>query len=235
MNDIILRQLTKTFHSEAEELTVLRGLDACLPMGHSVAITGESGSGKSTLLSLIGGLDAPSSGSIECDSWRLNELDEDGLSDYRRSYVGFIFQFHFLLRDFTVLENVMMGALVAGQRRRQAKDGARRLLDEVGILNKADYYPNKLSGGERQRVAVARSLVHQPSLILADEPTGNLDDHNRDTVAELLLSMVARYGKTLLLVTHDLDLAAACNSHYSLRSGELSLYGQAQDNGVEER
>jgi lipoprotein-releasing system ATP-binding protein len=223
MNEPLLsvRSLVRSFVAGGETLEVLRGIDLDVAEPTSVAVTGESGSGKSTLLSLVGGLDRPTRGAVVVDGTDITALDETALSAYRSRHVGFIFQFHFLLRDFTVLENLLIpGMLVAGG----AGAGRRRahgLLDDVGLARRADAYPLELSGGERQRVAVARALMNRPRLILADEPTGNLDERNAAVVEDLLFPLVAREGCVLLLATHDRALAARSERRYELAGGVL--------------
>jgi lipoprotein-releasing system ATP-binding protein len=213
--------LRKEFRTGSETLSILRGIDLEIQAGRTVAVTGESGSGKSTLLSILGGLDAPSSGDVVSGPYRLSALDEAGLTLYRRRRVGFIFQFHFLLRDFSAMENVLLAGLMDGQERRAAAARARALLGDVGLSGRLGYYPSQLSGGERQRVAVARALMNDPAVILADEPTGNLDESNSRTVAGILFEAVRSRGKAMVLVTHDRSLAAQCDQGYLLREGGL--------------
>jgi len=216
-----LRSLARSFASGGETLEVLRGIDLEVPGPASVAVTGESGSGKSTLLSLVGGLDRPTSGAVVVDGTDITALDETELSAYRSRHVGFVFQFHFLLRDFTALENLLIPALLAPRGAAAARDRARMLLDDVGMLGRADAFPLELSGGERQRVAVARALMNRPRIILADEPTGNLDERNARRGEDLLFPLVARAGCVLLLATHDRALAARAERRYALAGGRL--------------
>lgn len=226
MNDVEIlsvEHVSKTFVTEAERLTILRDVNLRVAAGSTVSITGKSGCGKSTLLSIIGGLDRASSGSIVSAGLRLGpETREEELTAYRGSTVGFIFQFHYLMKDFTALENVMLPAYMNGSPRKSAVEAARLLLDEVGLSPRAGHYPAQLSGGERQRVAVARALVSDPVLVLADEPTGNLDESNTRVVADILFGLVERHGKTLLMVTHDRGLAGNCTTQLLLHDGELS-------------
>jgi lipoprotein-releasing system ATP-binding protein len=217
-----LEGVGKKFRSGSEELTVLNNITVQLDPAVVTAITGESGCGKSTLLNLIGGLDTPTTGTIRIGDYDVGSLDEEGLTEYRRRVLGFIFQFHYLLKEFTALENVMMPALIAGKPRKTAAMRAEELLAEVGLEGRRQHYPTQLSGGERQRVAVARALVNDPLLILADEPTGNLDEGNSRIVEDLLFSLVRKHGKTLVLVTHDLRLAEKGDRRYGLHRGELS-------------
>ncbi len=201
---------------------MLRGIELSVREATTVAVTGESGCGKSTLLNLVGGLDRPTAGRCACGATEVTGLDETALSRYRNREVGFIFQFHFLLKDFTALENVMIPAMIGGARPRGLRDRARGLLAEVGLERRGDAYPLELSGGERQRVAVARALVNEPALILADEPTGNLDERNARMVEEILLDLVRSHGRTLILVTHDKALAARVDRRLVLAGGRLS-------------
>jgi lipoprotein-releasing system ATP-binding protein len=217
-----LEGVSKKYRSGSEELTVLDNITVRLEHAAITAVTGESGCGKSTLLNLIGGLDSPTAGTIRIGSYEVGSLDEEGLTEYRRKVLGFIFQFHYLLKEFTALENVMMPALIAGKPRKSATARAEELLSEVGLEGRRQHYPTQLSGGERQRVAVARALINDPLLILADEPTGNLDEGNSRIVEDLLFSLVRKHGKTLVLVTHDRRLAEKGDRRYNLHRGELA-------------
>ncbi len=218
---IELRALSKTFRSGTETLSILSDIDLDLPKGAKVAITGESGSGKSTLLNIVGGLDGATSGSVVVGPYRLDGLDERGLTAYRSRFVGFVFQFHYLLKDFTALENVMLPAYIAGAPKKEAFDRARALLADVRLEARSAHYPSQLSGGERQRVAVARALVNEPELVLADEPTGNLDPANSAGVAELLFDVADKRGKTLLVVTHDARVAERADVRFELQAGSM--------------
>lgn len=217
-----LRGIGKTFFSEAEELTILQGIDLTVVPGLSVGITGESGSGKSTLLTVIAGLDRPTSGEVLLENQTLNKLSEEELSRLRARKVGFVFQFHHLLKDFTALENVILPGLMVGGERKGLEKRAKELLDLVQLSERLGHFPSQLSGGERQRVAVVRSLINHPTLLLADEPTGNLDEGNSTHVEELLFELVAETGTTLLLVTHDPRLANRCEQRYLLEHGGLT-------------
>lgn len=216
-----LRSLARSFATAGETLEVLRGVDLEVEGPTSVSVTGESGSGKSTLLSLVGGLDRPTSGAVVVDGTDITALDETELSAYRSRHIGFVFQFHFLLNDFTALENLLIPGLLASRSAAAVRDRARGLLDDVGLLGRAGAFPLELSGGERQRIAVARALMNRPRLILADEPTGNLDKRNASLVEELLFPLVAREGCVLLLATHDRALAARAERRYVLAGGRL--------------
>jgi lipoprotein-releasing system ATP-binding protein len=226
---VVLRDLVKTYPSGAEQLMILRGLSLDVPSGASVAISGESGSGKSTLLNILGGLDRASSGTVSVGEKHLEDLSEKALTAYRSRYVGFVFQFHYLLKDFSALENVMLPAYVAGTPKKEALKRARELLADVRMEHRLDHFPSQLSGGERQRVAVARALVNDPELVLADEPTGNLDPTNSALVAELLYACAERRGKTLLVVTHDERVAARASLRFHLEAGVFSTRSQAAE------
>lgn len=217
------RALEKTFASAAEELRVLHDLDLSVERGSRVAITGASGCGKSTLLSILGGLDKATGGSVRIGAYDLASIPEKALTEYRGKTVGFVFQFHYLLKDFTALENVALPAYMRGDKKSDAYDRAAALLADMGLADRMDHVPSKLSGGERQRAAIARALINTPSLVLADEPTGNLDAASAGAVKELLFGLSTRYGTTLLLVTHDPLLAAEADISYELRGGRLSL------------
>ena len=216
-----LKNVSKTYTSTSEKLTILRNISFSVEAGKILVITGESGSGKSTLLNLVGGLDTPSSGTIEAGRYNVGALREEELTLYRRNVLGLVFQFHYLLREFTALENIMLPARIAGLSRGEAQEKAEALIADVGLSERREHYPPALSGGERQRIAVARALVNDPLLILADEPTGNLDEGNSRMVEALLFSVVRKHGKTLVLVTHDRQLAGQGDTHYILHNGEL--------------
>jgi putative ABC transport system ATP-binding protein len=201
------------------ELTILEGIDFRIGHGDTVAIVGASGSGKSTLLSLMAGLDLPSSGSVHLDGAPLSALDEDGRARVRGEKVGFVFQSFQLLPSLTALENVMLPLELRGDR--DAEGPARAILDKVGLGQRLDHYPRQLSGGEQQRVALARAFVTAPSLLFADEPTGNLDTHTGEAIIELLFALNQDAGTTLVLVTHDEQLAVRCGRRLRLDSGRL--------------
>ena len=223
MSDPVLtvRGLSKSFVSAGENLVILRDLDFELSPGKRVVIIGESGCGKSTFLNIVGGLESATSGTVRAGSYDVHALSERELSTYRGRFVGLVFQFHYLLKDFSALENVMLPALMRGLKRREATERARALLADVNLESRASHYPSQMSGGERQRAAVARSLVNEPELVLADEPTGNLDPANAEVVRELLFSVVTRHGKSLLLVTHDSETATLADERYRLAGGRL--------------
>lgn len=206
MSILEIDNLAKTFRSGAETLCILENVSLSLEASTVAVVTGESGSGKSTLLNLIAGLDFPTGGEIRCAGRRVSHLSEQDLTEYRSRVIGLVFQFHYLLKEFTAAENVMLPSYMAGTAKRDARDQATRLLTDVGLADRAGHFPHELSGGERQRVAVARALINDPEVILADEPTGNLDERNSRVVEQVLFSLVRKYGKTLILVTHDAEL-----------------------------
>lgn len=213
--------LEKNYVNQSETLRVLKGLSLTIKKGERVCITGESGNGKSTLLNILGGIDTASGGVVKAGGNELSALDEDALTEYRARFVGLVFQFHYLLKDFSALENVFLPAYMAGMHKSDAMKKAEKLLEDVGLSHRKNHLPSELSGGERQRVAVARALVNDPSLVLADEPTGNLDPANAAMIGELLFQVAKNYGKTLLVVTHDMDLASRGETLYKLEDGVL--------------
>ena len=221
--DIIVRvkDLVKNYISGTEILSILRGINIEIERGVSVAVSGQSGSGKSSLLNIIGGLDRCDSGNVEVAGLDICGLSETELSSYRQRRIGFIFQFHYLLKDFTALENVMLPAYMTGMRKKDALEKARLLLADMKLEERLSHFPSQLSGGERQRVAVARAMVNDPDIILADEPTGNLDPRNSAMVAELLFSGAEKWGKALVVVTHDEIVACRAKIRYTLENGIL--------------
>jgi putative ABC transport system ATP-binding protein len=216
---IELRGVSKTVPSGAGLLTILHTLDLLFEAGRVVAITGPSGSGKSTLLGLMAGLDAPSTGSVILDGVDITALDEDSLARLRGTKIGFVFQFFHLLPSLTALENVLVPMEIAGVPR--AASRARELLVEVGLSERGHHYPSQLSGGEQQRVAIARALANDPPILLADEPTGNLDSNTGHSVIELLLDVNRTRRTTLVLVTHDPELASVADLSIALRDGRV--------------
>ncbi|MCL1836066.1 MAG: ABC transporter ATP-binding protein [Treponema sp.] len=224
-NMVIAEGIVKSFVSGNESLHILRGIGFEIQTGFSAAVSGSSGSGKSTLLNILGGLDRSDGGRAVVGGEEITALPEKALSEYRSRKIGFIFQFHYLLKDFTALENVMLPAYIAGMKKKRALERARALLADVRLGDRAGHFPSQLSGGERQRVAVARSMVNDPDLILADEPTGNLDPDNSALVTELLYAGAEKWGKTLLVVTHDEKLAARASRRYVLENGLLAAIG----------
>jgi putative ABC transport system ATP-binding protein len=216
---IQLRGVSKTVPSGTGQLTILHPLDLSIPAGRVAAITGASGSGKSTLLGLIAGLDAPSSGEILIDGVDITKLDEDALARLRGSRIGFVFQFFHLLPSLTAFENVLVPIEIAGGANAAATADA--LLAEVGLTDRRHHYPQQLSGGEQQRVAIARALANDPPLLLADEPTGNLDSTTGRHVIDLLLQIHRARNTTLVLVTHDPEVAAIADQTIVLRDGRV--------------
>ncbi len=214
---IELRGVSKTVQSGGHPLTILHPLDLTVPRGQTLAIIGPSGSGKSTLLGLIAGLDSPTSGQILIDRVDITTLDEDSLARLRGEKIGFVFQFFHLVPSLTALENIQVPIEIAG--RRDARTRAQALLDEVGLHDRGHHYPSQLSGGEQQRVAIARALANDPPLILADEPTGNLDTQNGQHILDLLLQAGRARSATLVIVTHDVTVAAVADAQLSLRDG----------------
>jgi lipoprotein-releasing system ATP-binding protein len=223
MNDLLYRltAVGKTYQGPAEELTVLKDIDLDIQAGQSLAILGASGSGKSTLLHILGTLDTPTSGEIFFQGSNLKDLDEQDQARTRNREIGFVFQFHHLLPEFNTLENVAMPKIIAGQPRKEALKAATRALELVGLDHRLDHKVTTLSGGERQRTSIARALVMQPRVILADEPTGNLDENTADTVGHLLLELNHTLQTTLIVVTHNTGLAQHMDRQLVLRSGEL--------------
>ena len=229
---ITVENLVKDYVSGTETLHVLQGINFRAKQGCSIAISGSSGSGKSTFLNIIGGLDRCDSGSVIVAGLNITGLSENELSFYRQKQIGFIFQFHYLLKDFTALENVMLPAYMTGMKKKDALEKARLLLQDMKLENRSHHFPSQLSGGERQRVAVARAMVNDPELILADEPTGNLDPQNSTLAAELLFAGAEKWGKTLIVVTHDENLARRALIRYNLEHG---LLGSPDDTGVKKQ
>jgi len=216
---IRVRDLSMRYALGTTEVTVLNGLDLDIAAGERVAIIGPSGSGKTTLLMLLAGLERPSAGSVAIGGVALDELDRERLADLRRDRVGIVFQSFHLIPSLSALDNVALPLEIAG--RRDARERAEHLLERIGLGARARHYPSQLSGGEQQRVAIARALIHTPDLLLADEPLGNLDDATRATVANLLFELHAETRATLVLVTHDLELARRCERVLRLHDGVI--------------
>jgi lipoprotein-releasing system ATP-binding protein len=218
---LIVTDLGKEYPTRSGPLVVLRGLGLRLGRGEAVAVMGPSGSGKSTLLYILGTLDTPTTGSVRLDGTDPFALPERALADFRNHNLGFVFQDHHLLPQCTVLENVLIPTLVGGHDREEVRDRARRLLERVGLADRLDHRPAELSGGERQRVAVARALVHRPVLLLADEPTGNLDRRTAGTIGQLLLELHREEENILVTVTHSQELAETFPSVLEMADGTL--------------
>ena len=200
---IKLEGITKSFGS----LQVLKGIDLEINKGEIISIVGPSGAGKTTLLQIMGTLDEPDAGVVQIDGTVVSRMKEKELSAFRNKNIGFVFQFHQLLPEFTALENVMIPALIAGVSSKEANDRATKILDFMGLVDRASHKPNELSGGEKQRVAVARALINDPAVILADEPSGSLDTHNKEDLHQLFFDLRDRLGQTFVIVTHDEGLA----------------------------
>ena len=209
--------ITKSFGS----LQVLKGIDLSIYKGEVVSIVGPSGAGKTTLLQIIGTLDRPDSGSVYVDSVDVTTLSQKKLADFRNQHIGFVFQFHQLLPEFTAIENIMIPAYIAGSSRKEAQHRAAELLDFMGLTDRASHKPNELSGGEKQRVAVARALVNNPAVILADEPSGSLDTKNKQELHQLFFDLRDQFGQTFVIVTHDEQLANITDHTIHMRDGLL--------------
>lgn len=219
LGHILIRDLRKTFELGSTSVEVLKGITIEVPGGECLAVTGPSGSGKSTLLHLIGGLDRPTSGTIEIDGSNPTLLPERELAEFRNSTLGFVFQEHFLLPQYSVVENVLLPTLAFPSDRRAKQERAEELLRRMGLQDRVRHRPAELSGGERQRVAVARALINEPKLLLCDEPTGSLDHSTAESIADLLLQMFLEEDVTLIVVTHSLEFAGRFNRRIELREG----------------
>lgn len=204
-----------------EEVRVLDGADLAVHRGESVAVMGASGSGKSTLLHLLGGLDQPTSGDVRFAGESIGSYSAEQLASYRNRRIGFIFQFHHLLPEFTALENILMPTLIRTDHREDPRSRALELMDRLQIAHRREHRPSECSGGEQQRIAIARALINRPDLVLADEPTGNLDQANAGVVLDLLLDVRAAEGLTMILVTHDPAIASRCGRSVLLRGGQV--------------
>ena len=207
-------------------LKVLKGIDFIAEKSEVVSIMGASGAGKSTLLQILGTLSTPDSGSLEINGVDVLRLNEKQLSAFRNKEIGFVFQFHHLLPEFTSLENVMIPAFIAGRSEKDAKIDALELLDNLGLSERINHKPSELSGGEQQRVAIARALINKPSILFADEPSGNLDSITKDEIHKLFFSLRNKYGQTIIIVTHDPELASMCDRSLFIRDGLFSESGQ---------
>ena len=215
---IELQGITKSFGS----LQVLKGIDLHIDRGEVVSIVGPSGAGKTTLLQIMGTLDRPDAGSVRIDSIDVTSLSNKKLADFRNRHIGFVFQFHQLLPEFTALENIMIPAYIAGTSQKAAKQRAQELLQFLGLSDRATHKPNELSGGEKQRIAVARALVNNPAVILADEPSGSLDSKNKEELHQLFFDLRDKFGQTFVIVTHDEGLASITDRTIHMRDGILA-------------
>ena len=223
-NSVVIecRQLRKSYQEGPRSIEVLKNIELTLQKGERLAIIGSSGSGKSTLLNVLGGLDSPSGGDVKVVGKSLAELNDDERGHLRNQRLGFVYQFHHLLGEFTALENVTMPLLIAGIDKKVAAKQAAEILTRVGLRERLEHKPAELSGGERQRVAIARAVVTQPACVLMDEPTGNLDDENAVAIENLLLELNQQFDLSFIMVTHDKQLAARMDRVLELKSGQLS-------------
>ena len=215
---VMARGVTKRFG----ELEVLKGIDLDIRQGEVVAITGASGAGKTTLLQILGTLDRPTSGSVMIDGTEVSRLSGKSLAAFRNKKIGFVFQFHQLLPEFTALENVMMPALIGGAPRDEAEAKAVELLTFLNLSHRSGHKPAEMSGGEKQRAAIARALMNNPAVVFADEPSGNLDSHNADELQSLFFSLREKFGQTFAIVTHDMRLASTCDRMVMMKDGLIS-------------
>lgn len=214
---IEIKGVTKSFGS----LQVLKGIDLCIEKGEIVSIVGPSGAGKTTLLQILGTLDKPDSGSVVVDGIETSTLSTNKLSEFRNTHLGFVFQFHQLLPEFTAIENIMIPAYIAGMKPKEARSRAEELLAFMGLSDRATHKPNELSGGEKQRVAVARALMNNPAVILADEPSGSLDSKNKEELHKLFFELRDKFGQTFVIVTHDETLATLTDRTIHLKDGRI--------------
>lgn len=214
---IEIKGVTKSFGS----LQVLKGIDLCIEKGEIVSIVGPSGAGKTTLLQILGTLDKPDSGSVVVDGIETSTLSTNKLSEFRNTHLGFVFQFHQLLPEFTAIENIMIPAYIAGMKPKETRNRAEELLEFMGLSDRATHKPNELSGGEKQRVAVARALMNNPAVILADEPSGSLDSKNKEELHKLFFELRDKFGQTFVIVTHDETLATLTDRTIHLKDGRI--------------
>lgn len=228
---IDVKGITKSFG----KLQVLKGIDLHIDKGEVVSIVGPSGAGKTTLLQIIGTLDKPDDGTVVVDGVDVGGLSTKKLADFRNQHIGFVFQFHQLLPEFTALENIMIPAFIAGKSRQEARKRAEELLDFMGLSERAGHKPNELSGGEKQRVAVARALVNNPAVVLADEPSGSLDSKNKSELHQLFFDLRDKFGQTFVIVTHDESLAKLTDRTIHMKDGLLEAPTQAGPSQVSDQ
>lgn len=216
-----LNNVTRTFTQGGKELSVLKGANLTIKRGEIVALTGPSGSGKSTLLQIAGLLEPPDQGEVFIDGHKVEDKADTTRTELRRSHIGFVYQFHHLLPDFTAIENLVLPQMIKGEPKREAEAKGMAMLKRVGIQMRAEHFPSELSGGEQQRVAIARALINDPALLLADEPTGNLDPHTADEVFALLLETARTAGLGALIATHDYELARKMDRQLKIEDGQI--------------
>jgi lipoprotein-releasing system ATP-binding protein len=211
-NIISATNLTKIYRTLFDNITVFENMNIEIEQGSAVAIIGQSGRGKTTMLNILSGLDSPTSGEVIFDDKRIDNVNEEKLSEFRNKNVGFIFQHHYLLEDFTAFDNILIPLRIKGVNIDEGiKSYARELLDSVGLLNRQSHYPDQLSGGERQRIAIVRALIHDPLVVFADEPTGSLDKRNAENIEGLLWSLKDKFNKTFIIATHNMEIASKCD------------------------